>query len=82
VIQDVKTQKMIGLGNLCDGLYKFHSSPHNSSLEAHCVSSVVNPCNKIPLDSYNSVSHANVSMFPHLQSGTLVWGICPIKGFQ
>jgi len=45
VIQDVKTQKMIGLGSLYDGLYRLQSSPYDSPLQAHYVSSIVNPCN-------------------------------------
>jgi len=41
VIQDVKTHKMIGLGNLCDGIYRLLSSTPASPLQAHCVSSIL-----------------------------------------
>jgi len=64
MIHDVKTHKMIGLGSLYDGLYRLQSSPSDSPLQAHCVSSVVNPCNKVPLHSCNLVSHHSVSNIP------------------
>jgi len=56
---------MIGLGNLCDGLYRLHSSTPTSPLQAHCVSLVVHPCNLFPLHSCNSISsHATFSTIP------------------
>jgi len=64
VIQDVKTQKMIGLGNLCDGLYRLHPSTP-APPQAHFISSVVSSSNKVSLQSCNSVSSGNhVSSIP------------------
>ena len=71
VIQDVKTQKIIGLGNLCDGLYRLHPSAP-APPQAHSISSVVSPSNKVSLQSCNSVSSNNhVSSIPPMQSSTL-----------
>ena len=64
VIQDVKTQKMICLGNHCDGLYRLHLTAPTSP-QAHYMSSVVSPSNKVSLQSCNSVSTNNhVSSIP------------------
>jgi len=64
VIQDVKTQKMIDLGNLCDGLYRLHPSAP-APPQAHSISSVVSLFNKVSLQSCNSVSSNNdVSSIP------------------
>lgn len=60
VIQDVKTQKMIGLGNLCDGLYRLHPFAP-ATPQAHFISSAVSPANKM---SCNSVSSNNISSIP------------------
>jgi len=54
-IQDVKSQKMIGLGDLYDGLYRLrHPTP--SSFSQPSVSIANLPCNKISSHSCNSVS--------------------------
>jgi len=51
---------MIGLGNLCGGLYRLHPSAP-ASPQAHSISSVVSPSNKVSLHSCNSVS-SNVAI--------------------
>jgi len=61
VIQDLKTQKMIGLGNLCDGLYRLHPSTPTSP-QAHSISSVVHPSNKVSSESCDSIS-SNIAIF-------------------
>jgi len=55
---------MMGLGNLCDCLYRFHPSAP-APPQGHSISSVVSPSNKVSLQSCNSVSSNNhVSSIP------------------
>jgi len=65
-IQDVKSKKMIGLGDLCDGLYRLRiPAPSNS---CHC--SVNNfHCNKVSSKSCNPVSCNNNVHIP----STALW---------
>jgi len=54
-IQDVKSQKMIGLGDLCDGLYRLRMPPPSHS--SHFSDNITTfPCNKVSSQSCNSVS--------------------------
>jgi len=54
-IQDVKSQKMIDLGDLCDGLYRLRMPPPSHS--SHFSDNITTfPCNKVSSQSCNYVS--------------------------
>ncbi|RHN74502.1 hypothetical protein MtrunA17_Chr2g0311111 [Medicago truncatula] len=60
--QDMKSQKMIGLGNICDGLYKLNTASCN---QKSFVSSSTSLCAPVSLNSCNSVcSSVAISFIP------------------
>ena len=64
MIQDVKTQKMIGSGNLCDGLYGLNPSAP-APPQAHSISYVVS------FSSNNHVSSIPSNAIWHFRLGHL-----------
>ena len=62
LIQDLKSQKMIGLGSVCDGLYRLDTSSCHKELS---ISSSTSLCANVSLNSCNSVcSHVAISCIP------------------
>jgi len=62
VIQDMKSQKMIGLGSVCDGLYRLNTA---SCTKESSVSSSTSHCSNVSLNSCNSVcSSVAISFIP------------------
>jgi len=60
MIQDMKSQKMIGLGSVCDGLYRLNTASCNK--EPHVSSSL---CAQVSLNSCTSVcSNVAISCIP------------------